>query len=98
MKKSDSDRGGRKPSRKKQETDKALAAAQELRRRAELRITEEVKEREEREALISDADSRRLLHELQVHQIELEMQNEELQTSRNQAEALLDKYVELYDF
>ncbi len=44
------------------------------------------------------ADPRRLLHELQVHQIELEMQNAELQEWRNQAEALVDKYVDLYDF
>jgi len=43
-------------------------------------------------------DPRRLLHELQVHQIELEMQNAELQEWRNQAETLLEKYVNLYDF
>ncbi len=48
--------------------------------------------------LTSEVDTRRLLHELQVHQIELEMQNAELQECRNQAETLLDKYVELYDF
>src|SRR5450432_573761 len=44
------------------------------------------------------ADSRRLLHELQVHQIELEMQNTELQVARDWAEALLENYTELYDF
>jgi len=43
-------------------------------------------------------DSRRLLHELQVHQIELEMQNEELQKARDEMEAGLTKYSELYDF
>jgi PAS domain S-box-containing protein len=46
----------------------------------------------------SAAGTRRLLHELQVHQIELEMQNEELQIARNEMEAGLAKYSELYDF
>ena len=46
----------------------------------------------------SAVDNRRLLHELQVHQIELEMQNAELQEWRTQAETLLEKYVDLYDF
>jgi PAS domain S-box-containing protein len=43
----------------------------------------------------------RLLYELQVHQIELEMQNEELRyarAEREQMEALLGKYSDLYDF
>jgi signal transduction histidine kinase len=38
-----------------------------------------------------------LLHELQVHQIELEMQNEELKHANAQAEDALSKYYELYD-
>ena len=41
---------------------------------------------------------RRLLHELEVHQIELEIQNDELRSARDQAEALLNQYTELYDF
>jgi PAS domain S-box-containing protein len=41
---------------------------------------------------------RRLLHELQVHQIELEMQNEELRRSREELELSRNKYAELYDF
>jgi len=40
----------------------------------------------------------RLVHELQVHQIELEMQNEELIQSRAEAEALNRQYTDLYDF
>ena len=40
----------------------------------------------------------RLLHELQVHQLELEMQNAELQQTKNELEALLDQYSDLYDF
>jgi signal transduction histidine kinase/CheY-like chemotaxis protein len=46
----------------------------------------------------SEADTRRLLHELEVHQIELEMQNEELSDARDKMEALLEKYTDLYDF
>jgi two-component system cell cycle sensor histidine kinase/response regulator CckA len=40
----------------------------------------------------------RLMHELQVHQIELEMQNEELQTARVELEMVLERYSDLYDF
>ncbi|HEY5910655.1 MAG TPA: ATP-binding protein [Verrucomicrobiae bacterium] len=46
----------------------------------------------------SAADPRRLLHELQVHQVELEMQNAELQEARDRMEVLLEKYTDLYDF
>jgi PAS domain S-box-containing protein len=42
-------------------------------------------------------DAVRLVHELQVHQIELEMQNEELQQERARADALLARYTDLYD-
>jgi PAS domain S-box-containing protein len=47
---------------------------------------------------LSDADTRLLLHQLQVHQIELEMQNEELRESRLLAESLLARYTDLFDF
>jgi PAS domain S-box-containing protein len=46
----------------------------------------------------ADVDTQRLLHELEVHQIELEMQNVELQRARVEVEAALEKYTELYDF
>ena len=44
------------------------------------------------------ADPQRLLHELHVHQIELEMQNTELIEARNRMEVQLEKYSDLYDF
>ncbi|MCX6248242.1 MAG: hypothetical protein NTW10_10945 [Bacteroidetes bacterium] len=48
--------------------------------------------------LLKGADEKRLLHELQVYQVELEMQNEELRQSNATAEAALRKYTMLYDF
>jgi len=44
------------------------------------------------------ADLPRLAHELQVSGIELEMQNNELRQTRDELEAALTRYTELYDF
>lgn len=68
----------------------------ELRRQAEDKLTN-LKQRTA-EFPKSDADIQRLVHELQVHQIELEMQNEELVQARIQLESTLSMYVELYAF
>jgi signal transduction histidine kinase len=67
----------------------------ELRRRAEERLNEQAPETGPDR---TDADTLRLVHELQVHQIELEMQNSELHRARLEIETSLDKYTELYDF
>lgn len=45
-----------------------------------------------------DYDVKKLLHELQVHQIELEMQNEELRKANEITETSLRKYSMLYNF
>jgi PAS domain-containing protein len=50
-----------------------------------------------RTAMVKD-DGKRLLHELQVHQIELEMQNEELRQAYQVAEEALKNYTLVYDF
>ena len=69
--------------------------AAELRRRAEARLRAAATKGAPAR---TEADTQRLVHELQVHQIELEMQNEELQQSRAEVEAGLERYTELYDF
>ncbi|PKL15920.1 MAG: hypothetical protein CVV49_18925 [Spirochaetae bacterium HGW-Spirochaetae-5] len=46
----------------------------------------------------SEVEILKLLHELEVHQIELELQNEELILAKEQAESATEKYIELYDF
>jgi signal transduction histidine kinase/CheY-like chemotaxis protein len=46
----------------------------------------------------SESETLQLIHELEVHQIELEMQNEELVLAKEQAELATEKYTELYDF
>jgi PAS domain S-box-containing protein len=73
----------------------ASSDAAALRRRAEALLRTATKKGAPARTL---ADTQRLVHELQVHQIELEMQNEELRESRQQVEAGLERYTDLYDF
>jgi hypothetical protein len=71
------------------------ADAAELRRRAELRLK---RQRPEDGGPKTKLEAMRLVHELEVHQIELEMQNQELEQARAEVEALLAQYTDLYDF
>jgi len=43
-------------------------------------------------------EMQRLIHELEVHQIELEIQNSELLLARSTAEKTAERYIDLYDF
>jgi PAS domain S-box-containing protein len=82
------------------------ANAAKLRRRAEERL--QTRERTPQSAMgnpqsairspQSMPDPEQLVHELQVHQIELEMQNEALVQARAKADALLAQYTDLYEF
>jgi len=47
---------------------------------------------------LSAADTIKLLHELQVSHIELEMQNNELKKAKDTIESGAEKYTQLFDF
>jgi len=70
-------------------------APAELRRRAEARLKGEPGHQVPPQ---TEADTKRLLHELQVHHLELEMQNAELRQVRDEVEMQLERYTDLYDF
>ena len=68
----------------------------ELRRQAEARLGELKRKTAPLPSL--DVDVQRLVHEMEVHQIELEMQNNELMQARAELEAALHQLTDLYDF
>jgi len=68
--------------------------ASALRRKAEGLLAKEV----DGEHAVTPTEADRLVHELQVHRIELELQNEQLVRAYDEATALRDKYCDLYDF
>jgi diguanylate cyclase (GGDEF)-like protein/PAS domain S-box-containing protein len=47
---------------------------------------------------VTEEELQRLVHELGVHQIELEMQNENMKRVMDEVETSLEKYTDLYDF
>ncbi|MBV5349219.1 hybrid sensor histidine kinase/response regulator, partial [bacterium] len=69
--------------------------AEDLRQRAEELLR---KEAPKSIAQLTEAEIYKLLHELQVHQIELQLQNDELIQAKEQATIASEKYIELYDF
>jgi PAS domain S-box-containing protein len=79
----------------KVETQKGqFVASRRLREQAEARLRAAHRGRFDAQA---DDDSR-LVNELQVHQAELEMQNDELRRVQAELETSRDRFVELYDF
>jgi two-component system, cell cycle sensor histidine kinase and response regulator CckA len=77
--------------------DGVQADSAELRARAEDRLKDKPSKAQARRRGRAE-ETKRLVHELQVHQIELELQNEELRETREELEAGLQRYSDLYDF
>jgi PAS domain S-box-containing protein len=67
-----------------------------LRRQAEAAARENATPPENSEAL-SPEETRQILHDLRVHQIELEMQNEDLRRTQLELSAAQARYFDLYD-
>lgn len=74
---------------------KKNVSAEELRSQAEERLQ---KSKPKVAAPSTPEELQRLIQELEVHQIELEMQNEELQQARLELERSLNRYSDLYYF
>jgi len=69
----------------------------ELRRRAEEIARRNVAQLPGNLEALGPEETRQMFHELQVHQIELEMHNEELRRAQAELEALRARYFDLYD-
>jgi signal transduction histidine kinase len=81
------------PSQLQKSKEKKKDLKKDLRIRAEKELDSKMNGIEK----MSSEDLKYLIHELNVHQIELEIQNEELKEARLQLEVSLDKYSDLYN-
>ncbi|MCX5975407.1 MAG: PAS domain S-box protein [Coprothermobacterota bacterium] len=71
--------------------------AAELRKKAEATARQNAAQSPENLEALSPEEMQRTLHELRVHQIELEMQNEELRRAQEELDATRARYFDLYD-
>jgi len=69
--------------------------AEILRKKAEILLN---KKTPETPSPFSEIEMLKLIHELEVHQVELELQNDELLRARTIAEVATNKYTNLYEF
>ncbi|MCL5282449.1 MAG: PAS domain S-box protein [Planctomycetes bacterium] len=78
----------------KKHNEKPPEASEGLRQQAEHRLHPETVAVEE----MSEAEVAVLVHELRVHQVEMEMQNEELRKTQVELEQSRSRYADLFDF
>lgn len=71
-----------------------ISESTEIRQKAEILLHSKHSQREEQ---LCDADTLKLIHELEVHQIELELQNEDLMLTREEARNAARKYETLFN-
>ena len=70
----------------------------DLRSRAEAALLGEHGEDNPDFAALTKEDMQRLIHELWVHEVELEMQNQELRRAQTEAERSRERYLDLFDY
>lgn len=78
---------------KKFKTDSHVFEA--LRQKAEQKLS---KRQSIKTTSLTEADTLKLIHELEVYHIELEMQNDELKEAKEKARVALEKYTSFYEF
>ena len=78
-------------------TTNELKSELSIRERAEAQITANINQVSESVQELSLEKTRDIMHEFEVHQIELEMQNEELQITYDELKAIKKRYFDLYD-
>ena len=71
--------------------------AAELRRQAEDILRERIAQDADAHENLAPAETRKILHELRVHQIELEIQNEELRCAQTELVIARDRYFDFYN-
>jgi PAS domain S-box-containing protein len=70
----------------------------ELRKKAEKIARKKAAQSSENLTILSLEETQQTLHELRVHQIELEMQNEELRRAQVSLDEAMERYFDLYNF
>ncbi|MGK0253834.1 MAG: PAS domain S-box-containing protein [Mariniflexile sp.] len=77
------------------EKDKSTSDASKLRQKAEEKLG---RQKSKETPVLSEEATQRLIHNLEIHQIELEMQQDELKLSNKNAQILSERYTELFDY